>query len=341
MTMASTKKIAEEYPPPNEQADSEELAQRLIAKITENYPSGIMRRDAHPKMHGLVKAEFCIEPNLPPELALGLFKEAKSWPAWIRFSNQNEKAQSDTEGDIRGMAIKLMGVPGEKILDEDKHATTHDFLLISAPVLVTADIKEFLQLVKALMGNFFTMLWFFATHWRATYNLTSAMKKAANPLQLRYWSTTPYLFGAGRAVKYCTMPVMAQVDKIPPDAGDNLLREAMVRQLNQGGATFDFFVQFQTDADKMPIEDAGALWKESESPFRKVATIKIPAQQFDTAARNEYGENLSFIPWHALPEHRPLGGVNRGRRIVYRAVSIFRHGKNKVVRQEPTEYVID
>jgi hypothetical protein len=339
--MTSMKKIAEEYPPPDEQADAEELAQRLIAKITADNPTGLMLRDAHPKMHGLVKAEFCIEPNLPPQLAVGLFKEAKTWPAWIRFSNQNGTPQSDTKGDIRGMAIKLMGVPGEKILDEDKQAATHDFLLISAPVLVTADVKEFLKLIKGLMGNFFTMTWFFATHWRAAKNLLCAMKKAANPLQLRYWSTTPYLFGAGCAVKYSAIPVFNQPDAIPADGGDNLLRQAMVRQLSQTGATFDFCVQFQTDADCMPIEDAGALWKETESPFRKVATIKISAQQFDNAARDEYGENLSFTPWHALPEHRPLGGVNRGRKIVYKAVSIFRHGKNKAVRQEPSEYLID
>ncbi|MEN9867019.1 MAG: hypothetical protein RL748_2609 [Pseudomonadota bacterium] len=341
MSSPTVKQIAQEYPPANEKADSEELAQRLIAKINADYPDGLMRRDAHPKMHGLVKAEFIIEPDLPPELAVGLFKHAKTYPAWIRFSNQNGTPQSDAKGDIRGMAIKLMGVPGEKLMEESPHASTHDFLLISAPVLVTADIAEFLKLVKALTGNIVSMGWFFATHLRATYNLLSAMKKASNPLHLRYWSTTPYLFGAGRAVKYSALPLVTVADPVPTNGSDNLLREAMVKHLAKNGASFDFCVQFQLDADKMPIEDAGMLWDEKESPFHKVATIRIAPQQFNNAARDQYGENLSFIPWHALAEHRPLGGVNRGRKIVYQAVSKFRHARNTAPRVEPDDYEID
>ena len=96
----------------------------------------------------------------------------------------------------------------------------------------------------------------------------------------------------------------------------------------------------QTDADSMPIEDPGKLWPESVSPFRNVVTIRIPAQEFDSEARRTFDENLSYTPWHALPEHRPLGGVNRARKIVYRAIPTFRHEHNKVPRFEPTNWRI-
>ena len=148
------------------------------------------------------------------------------------------------------------------------------------------------------------------------------MIKFASPLQIRYFSTTPYLFGDS-AVKYSAIPHINIPDTIPDNPPDGYLRLAMIKQLQDGEALFDFAVQFQTDAGVMPIEDPCQEWPESMSPFRKVATIKIPQQEFDSEKQKEFGENLSFSPWHALPEHRPLGGINRARKVVYRAISHF------------------
>jgi len=66
-----------------------------------------------------------------------------------------------------------------------------------------------------------------------------------------------------------------------------------------------------------------------------VATVRIPKQRFATEARDALAENLSFNPWHALPQHRPLGGVNRIRRIVYRAISNLRRETNGAATKEP------
>ncbi len=96
----------------------------------------------------------------------------------------------------------------------------------------------------------------------------------------------------------------------------------------------------QLAQETMPIEDPGHEWPESMSPFRKVATIRILQQEFDSDKQKEFGENLSFTPWHALPEHRPLGGVNRARKVVYRAISLFRHEYNKTPRVEPASWEI-
>jgi len=86
----------------------------------------------------------------------------------------------------------------------------------------------------------------------------------------------------------------------------------------------------------MPIEDAGVTWSEEASPFRKVATIRIPAQIFDTEEQMKMAENFSFTPWHSLPEHRPLGSINRARRLVYETISKYRHETNNAPRTEPT-----
>ncbi|HEX7640682.1 MAG TPA: catalase family protein [Burkholderiaceae bacterium] len=328
------KELAQEYPPPGEETAIADLAARLQQKIRKQYPSGIMRRDAHPKMHGLVKAEFIVEPDLPREWRVGIFREPITYTAWIRFSNQSARIQSDLKGDIRGMAIKLMDVPGEKLLAPQQYCDTQDFMLISTNVFVTHDVGEFNTMVKALMAGRLPTAWFFATHWRAAWNLLAAMKKVGNPLAIRYWSATPYLFGS-HAVKYSALPTGEVDNRIPAKAGKDFLRHALAEQLRRGEVRFDFAAQKQTDPDTMPIEDPGMAWSEAESPFVKLATIRIPQQDCDTKQQRHHGENLSFNPWHCLPQHRPLGGINRARRTAYHSVSTMRHERNLMPQDEP------
>ena len=335
----TTTQSAREDPPAGEEAFIRALADRLKAKIIKDNPTGIMRRDAHPKMHGVVKAEFIVEQDLPEALRVGIFKEPKTYLAWIRFSNQSGAIRPDIARDIRGMAIKVMGVPGGKLLEEEKHEQTQDFIVISTNVFVTKDVEEFDQLIRALTGSMLSKIGFFATHWRVIWNLIQSMKKYANPLQIRYWSTTPYLLGTN-AVKYSAIPHVHARDEIPANPGDDFLREAMIRQLATGDALFDFTVQLQIGAETMPIEDPGKAWDETVSPFRKVATIRIPKQEFDGDRQREFGEHLSYSPWHSLPEHRPLGGINRARKVVYAFISTFRHQQNQAPRAEPTGWQI-
>ncbi len=273
---------------------------------------------------------------------MGLFSQPATYQAWVRFSNQDGTISPDINGDIRGMAIKVMGVGGAKLLDDEMDAQTQDFIVISTNVFVTTDVQEFDALIKALTGSVLAKVMFFLTHWRVVWNLYQSMKKMANPLQIRYWSTTPYLLGTQQAVKYSAIPSVTPglADSIPAQPSDDFLREAMVRQLAWGEARFDFAVQLQTDAEQMPIEDPGKEWSEVASPFCKVASIRILQQTFDSPAQREFGENLSFTPWHSLPEHRPLGGVNRARKVIYRAISMFRHTQNKAPRQEPSSWDI-
>ena len=328
----SNEPLAQENPPPNEAACIDRLAARLKAKIIKDNTSGIMRRDAHAKMHGIVRAEFSVEPDLPSELRVGLFSQPRTYQAWIRFSNQQGTIDPDSKRDIRGMAIKVMGVAGEKLLAQEKDAATQDFIVISTNQFVTRDVQEFDAMIQAITGGLPAMLWFFLTHWRVTLNLLKSLKQFANPLQMRYWSCTPYLLGPGRAVKYSAIPrATGTPDTIPDPAGGDFLREAMVRQLSTREAQFDFTLQLQTDAQQMPIEDPGALWSEQASPFRKVANIRIPPQTFDTDAQRSFGENVSFTPWHSLPEHRPLGGINRARKVVYDLIAAASAGAAAIV----------
>ncbi|MFY5559019.1 catalase, partial [Acinetobacter baumannii] len=121
---------------------------------------------------------------------------------------------------------------------------------------------------------------------------------------------------------------------LPDHPSHNFLRDALKDTLQKQDVCMEFLIQPRTST-KMLVEDAMTEWKENEAPFYQVATIHIPKQSFDTPEQNQFCENLSFTPWHALPEHKPLGAINRMRKIIYENISRVRHDINSAPRQEP------
>ncbi|MBS1993325.1 MAG: catalase family protein [Cyanobacteria bacterium SZAS LIN-3] len=303
-----------------------------------------MPRDAHPKSHGLVRAEFIVEANLPAAYRVGVFSEARTFPAWIRYSNGAPEPAPDKKNDVRGMAIKLMGVPGEKVLTDEKNALTQDFLLCNHPVFFIRNVADYAAFLSAASGGnplpFFIGLrpLRFRFH-EAKVLIQALLKKIASPLAIRYWSQTPYRLG-GSAVKYSVRPsagyeLSPRIVSAVPTTDANYLRRRMAAELAEDDVCLDFMVQLQGSA--MPVEDPTILWDERSAPFRKVATIRIHRQDFDLPEIDRKAEDMSFTPWHTLPEHEPLGGINRTRRVVYESISRLRHTVNGVPRQEPAE----
>lgn len=320
---------AQEIISPFEEQYAKDLLKRLKRQLIAEHPSGTMPRDAHPKMHGLVEAEFTVHEHLQDVYKIGVFAQAKSFKAWVRFSNASSTAQPDLKRDIRGIAIKLTQIPGDKLSAEPDCLDDQDFLLISTDTFLCGSIQTFDGMVKAIQGSWWQKLCFFATHPGVVWRLICSFKTFANPLQIRYFSSTPYLLGE-QAVKYCLTPVIKTSDFIPPDPADDFLRLAMKQQLGNAPAEFVFGIQLQANPKSMPIEDASVRWQESQSPFVPVATLRIPMQNFDTLERNQQGENMRFSPWHSLTVHRPLGSINRARRLVYHAISELRRRVNNV-----------
>ncbi len=323
--------------PDDEQDHIDSLINTLREKMKRDYVGQAIRRDAHPKMHGCVKASFTINDDLPERCRVGLFTNAgHKYETWVRFSNQNGTISSDRDKDIRGIAIKLMGVDGSKLLDSEEGCMNHDFIGISYPAFVTKDVAEFDGLVTALVGGKLKLLRFLLNHLRVAKNLIASLQSYSNPLEITYFSVAPYLFGE-EAVKFIIKPSVDTKSKVPSGAGDNYLREAMKTSLNKGPVSFDFWVQFRKPEKikQLPIEDPGIAWSDKDTELIKVATLSIQQQDFDNPERNEFGEQLSFNPWRCLAEHRPLGGISRARRQVYRALSAFRHDRNATPLVEP------
>jgi hypothetical protein len=307
------------------------IASGIEARVRAAAASAPARRDAHPKAHGCVAAEFRVLDNLLPSYRVGVFEQPRSYPAWIRFSNGSETPQNDSIGDGRGMAVKVMDVAGSR-------SGTQDFIMINSPAFFVRNAADYVAFQAAADNP----LRFFFPGWNPfefrLHELLAAWaikrRTVSNPLNVRYWSMTPYLFG-DIPCKFSCRPV-APASSFNDRTTPNFLRDNLVKSLRQRDAAFDICVQLRTKPDSMPVEDPTIEWQETDSPFVRVARITIPQQVFDTPERMAFGENLSFTPWHGLDAHRPLGGINRVRRTVYEAISRLRHEINHVPRIEPT-----
>lgn len=325
---------------PNEEAIVRETANIIERIVRSEAGSGKAHRDAHPKAHGCVQAEFHVDKDIPAQLAKGVFVPGKQYSAWIRFSNGNpDYSKPDMEGNERGMSIKLLGVPGEKLLETQRTASTQDFVMMSHPVFFMDNASNAVSFYQKLEGGLLGKLTIpFALGWDGTMVLLKINDlRIANPLQTRYWSPVPIQLGTGedrQAVKFSARACTPGVDTIPDKPGPNFLREAMRNTLAKGDACMEFLLQPKTLVTQS-VEDARTQWLESEAPFIKVATVRIRKQNFDTPEQNTLCENLSFTPWHALPDHKPLGSLNRLRKVVYDQISLTRHSINGVGQQEP------
>jgi hypothetical protein len=314
--LAHTHELARETPEPDEPDVIAEFVGFLQSASVRRNPTGPMPRFNQGRAAGCVTAEVIVPPDLPAELRIGLFAHPGTYQARVRFAHAS--SDTDTERDVRGMSIKVADAGGTNLTAGE---TSQDFILNSHPVMMVGKTKEFLALLQANEAGGARRVLFFLSHPHAAAVALASRKHHSSPLEISYWSTTPYAFGDGRAVKYIVTPVETHATPLPEPLTPDYLHERLRDTLAAHDAHFDLQVQFQTDAQAMPIEDASVEWRASESPYRTVARIRIPAQVVD---RGNACERLTFNPWHAREEHRPLGSFNRARRIIYESMAHFR-----------------
>ncbi len=340
-------------------AEQVELTGKLMAL---RYGAGagetMARRAVHPKAHGCAKALFTVNPDLPEKYRVGVFATpGKSYPAWIRYSNATAVLApdvNDKKADSRGMAIKLMGVEGETLLDEPG-GKTQDFLLINQPMFAFPDVAEYLAFTRIQLDkkdNAKEIFPVFLTpptpqRLKILEIVTKVIQptQLANPLDADYFSGSPFLFGKDHAAKFAARPRNpAKPSLTPENPSTDYLREALQRSLASPDArpvVFDFQVQLRPDGlqpldPDYPIEIANSEWKpkaDGAATYQNVATIVIDPQNIDTPLQATECEHLVFTPWHGLKDHRPLGGINRLRRDVYIASA-----KRRAQTAEPTGY---
>ncbi|KAG0046335.1 hypothetical protein BGZ83_008496 [Gryganskiella cystojenkinii] len=318
-----------------------EMCNVIEQGIRKQYTGGTARRDVHAKSTGVVKATFKVHDDIPVEFQHGVFIPGKTYEAVARLSNASGDAtQSDTKEDGRGFAIKLLNVPGEKLLESDKNAQTQDFVMINHPIFLSNMATKYVALLTKSQGNAIQKATIpFSLGWKGTKNAGILSKgRIGNPLQIQYYSTAPFQLGLGpqrQAVKFSIKPSSPRVDPVPAHGTDDYLFQATKALLEKESVEYKFMVQ-PRKGPHMDVEDSMTEWSEKESPFQEIATITIPQQEIGGDEWNAFGERISFNPWHSLPEHRPLGAINRSRKVVYERISRVRDSMNGVPREEPT-----
>ena len=318
----------------NEAETAQQIAELINQHAANTYKPGSFRRPVHTKAHGCVKAEFRVLPNLPAELARGIFQPGAVYPATIRYSNASSNPdQADNRSDARGMAIKLFNIQQPSLLESWQDLHTQDFILFNHPFFMVNTAQQYLELIKDVNGISLLdkMSLPFDLGLRGMVNTFKISHgKIANPLHVQYYSAVPYQLGADApklVVKYSVKPAeYINPENIPEHPDPNYLREVMQTTLMQEAVDLKFMLQLRKDG--MDVENAQVAWSEDSSPFIEVAVIHIPKQEFNTAAQNLECENLSFNPWHCTADHRPLGAINRIRKVVYTQASQFRHAEN-------------
>jgi hypothetical protein len=301
-----------------------------------------LRRGFHAKLHAGLMAEFHVLGDLPEYARYGVFREPRVFPAAVRFSNGEPSINNDKHPEPRGIAIKLVGVPGRKLLPGQENAVTQDFLATSHSVTSTVrNARQFIAFIRAA-ENRYTMLFTLARELgpleaaRILKSLVSTvvLSKVRSVVTEEYSSTAPIKLGP-YAVKFTVRPAEGTAATTDRPLTENFLREELADRLRKGDVVLDFLVQFYVDETRTPIEDTSIPWKPEDAPLVKVAQVRIPRCDLNEKRTGELSEavdKLSFNPWHATNDHRPLGNVMRARRVAYKASAELRKNSPEPTR---------
>ena len=329
--------------PEGEAEQIAEIGALIVKLLDQRYRDGKpCLRGVHPKAHGCAQATFTVNDDIPDELQVGIFAHAgASYEAVVRFSNAAALVGPDVQDTIkdgvttrqhgsRGMAVKVRGLPGSSLASDEPD--TQDFLMVNFPVFPFANVADYLALTKAqltcepdnalVFKTFFTELMKSGGEARAkkAAEISGQIQRIAmsDPLSSEYFSAAPFMFGTDRLMKFRVTPVP---DRPKTPLGESVdadyLRAALAKRLGEADASFDFAVQVRPPSKEAEVEDVTKPW--DAVAYQSVAKIAIPKQDLNATEGEARCEALFFTPWHTLPEHRPVGGINRLRLAVYRA----------------------
>ena len=342
------------YAPDVEMVDPDE--QKTIDGIVEGMTSqsevvekreGHAVRASHAKSSACAVGELVVAPGLPPELAQGLFARPGIYPVAVRFAQGPGETLGDRVSTHRGMSIKVFGVEGERLPGHD--APTQDFVLATGTTFPSGTAKGFLrdgtvisgsaaapELLKSAVSstarNFNRALHAFG----ASSDLLDFFGHPfSHPLADGYFSQAPMRWG-DHVAKVGAIPASPEQAalagwRLDPHQDEDGFRHAAVAFLRDHDVVYELRAQLWADAERQPIEDASVDWPTDVSPYRTVATIRLPRQDAYSPERARFFDDvMTFRPAHALQAHRPLGSAMRARLQVYQALSAFRHRENGV-----------
>jgi hypothetical protein len=291
---------------------------RIQAERSSRWGDG---RALHRKQLAAAHGTLEVLGSLPPFARHGLFAKPRIYEARVRLSNGGFDHAHDKVPDIRGFALRVLGVQGKSALGGA--ADAQDFTLINQEAFAFAKSEEFVAFaVAASQGNAALF-----RHIVKRYGLLGAPVRVGKMVRALKRSFTGFatekLYSA---VPMANGPYAVRVRLVPadsngpvaPDAHRDWSEDFRKRLLTQP-LHWDLQLQYFARESLTPIEDASVVWP---TPYSTVARLMLPRQDMDSDKSRELARELegsAFDPWHALADHRPLGEVQRARKIVYLA----------------------
>ena len=327
-------------------ADLKQSFAHILETTARDYGHAV--RGVHAKGQGIIRGTFTVHEGLPAELAQGLFAVGGTYEAVLRFSTAPGDVLEDAVSSPRGIGLKVLGAPGEKLAEVAQDGA-QDFLMVNGPAFGASTPADFAASLKLLANTTDKAPGAKAALSAAMRVVEGAIEALGghsamisllggapevHPLGETYYTQTPFRFGEHIA-KFALAPVSRGLtertgDTVAVHNRPDALREDIAEVIAEQGGTWDLRVQLCTDLEKMPIEDPTVVWDERHSPFVTVATFHVDPQIAWTHGTSEAQEDrLSFNPWHGLVAHRPLGAINRARREVYDFSADYRADVNQ------------
>ncbi len=332
-------------------AQVNEVFDTIMETTSKDY--GYAVRAVHAKAHGILQGTLTVASGLPRELAQGMFATPGEHPVFMRLSTNAGDILPDAVSLPRGLALKVLAVEGERLPGAE--GQTQDFVLVNGPVFQAKTTDKFLGNLKLLAATTDRLEGTKKAMSSVLRGVSGALKTvgvespkmqslggAANvdPLGETYFSVTPFRYGDYIA-KFSMAPVsgdLRSLTKTEIDATDrpDAIRETVQSEMQAIDGIWELRVQLCRDLQKHPIEDPTMEWKEDDSPFQTVATIRVgPRDSWDAAQVHEVDEGMRFSPWIGLAAHRPLGNINRARKAPYEHSAGFRAQFNRCPIHEP------
>ena len=340
-------------------ADEQKTIDGIIKGMTEQSETVEERehhavRASHAKSSACVIGVLTIAEGLPPDLAQGLFAAPGTYKVAVRFAQGPGETLADRVSTHRGMSIKVFGVHGEKL--RGAASGIQDFVFATGTTFPSGTAAGFLR-DGTMIGKVTDKPEGFKSAVSATARgLNQALHafggesaKAdffghpfSHPMSEGYFSQAPMRFGEYVA-KLGAVPVapaqLALADwRMDSHQDEDGFRHAAVAYFQDNDAVYELKAQLWADADKQPIEDASVDWPVDISPYRTIATLRLPRQAaYSLEWVHYFDEALTFRPANSLAAHKPIGSEMRARLQVYQALSNFRQHQIGVAPQEPTD----
>ncbi len=324
---------------------------KILETTAKDYGHAV--RSVHAKAHGILQGTLTVTALLPPELAQGMFAKAGAHTVFMRLSTNAGDILPDAISLPRGLALKVLDVEGERLPGAE--GRTQNFVMVNGPVFQAKTADKFLGDLKMLAGTTDKMEGTKKVMFSILRGVSSALETVGiespklqslggapniDPLGETYYSVTPFRYGNYMA-KFCVAPVSASLTALTKseiDAKDrpDAIRETLQAEMQGIDGVWELRVQLCRDLEKQPIEDPTVQWKEEDSPFQTVATIRVgPQDSWDAGQVEKVDEGMRFSPWIGLAAHRPLGNINRARKAPYEHSAEYRAQFNRCPIHEP------